>query len=343
KVKTTLASVAIGVLGCLLIALSILFVSGYVKKKKPTIPIEARIEVEWTGSLSLTAGQSSDVLRPALSVVYVPQSGSSYPVMDYVLEGTLKAGRNVITISYGEAEYQLIVYADGIDGTEGLVYTRMEEEYAVSGYQGSNREVELPLWYEGLPVTAIGDRAFADSAVTRITLTESIASIGQEAFAGSALSKITLPKSLVTIGSGAFRECEALASVEILGDVLGESMFVDCDALEAVTFGGAVEVIPNSCFADCSALSKITLPETVKEIAPYAFAICTKLSMVYLPNGIETICSQAFAYMGLLSYLHYDGTEEEWNAVALEEGWHESTTLGTVIFDREDRDWVIID
>ena len=63
-------------------------------------------------------------------------------------------------------------------------------------------------------VTAIGDYAFAHTAVKRIILPEGIKSIGLSAFDGSGqLQEVILPSTLTGIGKFAFYECRALNTI----------------------------------------------------------------------------------------------------------------------------------
>ncbi len=65
--------------------------------------------------------------------------------------------------------------------------------YVVTGYSGSGMSVTVPDWYEGKPVTEIGDGAFrGNTAIQSVALPSSVARIGKSAFQGcSALTTIT--------------------------------------------------------------------------------------------------------------------------------------------------------
>lgn len=89
----------------------------------------------------------------------------------------------------------------------------------------------------------IGNRAFKDSALTRIDLFDSVQTIGAEAFAGcEELTDIVLPASVVSIGDGAFAGCGSLRSVTFLGEspTLGSEVFAGCENLETLTLPGGV-------------------------------------------------------------------------------------------------------
>ncbi len=57
--------------------------------------------------------------------------------------------------------------------------------YVVTGYSGSEMSVLVPDWYEGKPVTEIGDGAFlGNTAIRTVALPSSVARIGKSAFKG---------------------------------------------------------------------------------------------------------------------------------------------------------------
>ncbi len=61
----------------------------------------------------------------------------------------------------------------------------------------------------------IGDYAFKGSAITSISIPDTVTSIGREAFSGTGLTAITLPNHLEIIEYGAFSSCPALKSVTL--------------------------------------------------------------------------------------------------------------------------------
>jgi len=101
--------------------------------------------------------------------------------------------------------------ADSYTPVSELTYTATETAVTITGYTGTETEVILPAEIEGKPVTAIGDRAFAGSAITAIVFPAALESIGASAFDGcTALVEVTLPDGLLSIGDYAFRGCKAL-------------------------------------------------------------------------------------------------------------------------------------
>ena len=74
----------------------------------------------------------------------------------------------------------------------------------VTGYNGSEKEINIPEKINGLPVTAIGDEAFFRKKLTSITFPNTVANIGRRAFSFNRLTSLTLPDSIVSVEFMAF-------------------------------------------------------------------------------------------------------------------------------------------
>ena len=109
-------------------------------------------------------------------------------------------------------------------------------------------------------------------------------SIGDSAFYGTALTTVTLPESLTDINSSAFAECTQLKEIAIPDNVrtIGSGAFQNCAQLTTATFGKNVKELGDSAFYGCKRLTKITLPDSLKELGSYAFEECVSLESVSL-------------------------------------------------------------
>ena len=78
-------------------------------------------------------------------------------------------------------------------------------------------EAVIPKQIEALPVTSIGDLAFAYSeSLTSIIIPESVTSIGDSAFYDcTSLTSINIPEGVTSIGGWAFYGCSSLTSITI--------------------------------------------------------------------------------------------------------------------------------
>lgn len=102
----------------------------------------------------------------------------------------------VLSVMLLLASFPLGVSAATSDKTtaDGLVYTVTNGTVTIKQYKGTATEVVVPETIDGMPVTAIGDGAFAYKAD---------------------LQKVTLPDSITRIQIMAFMGCEALTSINL--------------------------------------------------------------------------------------------------------------------------------
>ena len=78
--------------------------------------------------------------------------------------------------------------------------------YVVYGYRGKAGEVTVPAEVNGIPVVAIGSRAFEGKNVTRVTLPDGLETIGSEAFRNCRkLSWIQIPATVKEMGNNVFK------------------------------------------------------------------------------------------------------------------------------------------
>ena len=184
--------------------------------------------------------------------------------------------------------------------TEGLKLQLSADgkSYIVSVYVGYSTEVYIPSVYEGLQVTAIGDRAFEGSErMMRIVLPDTITSIGNSAFSGCLyLEEIRIPDSVTSIGEWAFSGCDNLKSVTLPDSVtsIGYNAFAGCGRLTSIVIPDSVTSIGESAFRGCSGLASVTLPDSVTSIGYNAFAGCGRLTSIVIPDSVTSIGSGAF-------------------------------------------------
>lgn len=108
--------------------------------------------------------------------------------------------------------------------------------------KGTAADVTIPSRYKGKPVTAINNAAFPNSAVTSVTIPDSITSIPDAAFVNcSKLTNISIPNSVTYIGFSAFSSCTSLKSITLPSSLstIGNSAFADCPSLMTVTYPGS--------------------------------------------------------------------------------------------------------
>ena len=153
-------------------------------------------------------------------------------------------------------------------------------------------------------VVEIDESAFEGcTALSTITLPNSITSIGIKAFKGCTnLTSVTIP-GVTSIGGNAFQGCISLTSITIPSGVtsIGGSAFNGCTELTSITIPGGVTTISGRAFKGCTKLSSVTILQGVTTIKANAFDGCTALTSITLPSSITTIQQYAFSNSGLTS------------------------------------------
>lgn len=162
-------------------------------------------------------------------------------------------------------------------------------------YKGTAADVTIPSRYKGKPVTMIDHAAFHNSAVTSVTIPDSVTSIHDSAFAYcSSLTNISIPNSVTAIGSFAFEGCTKLESITLPSSLLTISEFL---------------------FYDCSQLTTIHIPDSVSSIRTYAFYNCGKLETIRIPVSVTSIGSYAFDDCPSSMTVTYSGSKKQWDAI----------------------------
>ena len=130
-------------------------------------------------------------------------------------------------------------------------------------YNGAAADVTLPSRYQGKPVTTIGHAAFFNSAVTSVTIPDSVTSISDEAFINCPkLTNISIPNSVTYIGFSAFSSCTSLKSITLPSSLsfISGALFLGCSQLTTIHIPVSVTSIGNNAFADCPSLMTVTYP-----------------------------------------------------------------------------------
>ena len=130
-------------------------------------------------------------------------------------------------------------------------------------YNGAAADVTIPSRYQGKPVTTIGHAAFFNSAVTSVTIPDSVTSISDDAFVNCPqLTNISIPNSVTYIGFFAFGSCTSLKSITLPSSLrsISGALFSGCSQLTTIHIPVSVTSIGNNAFADCPSLMTVTYP-----------------------------------------------------------------------------------
>ena len=138
-------------------------------------------------------------------------------------------------------------------------------------------------------LTDVGDYAFDTTALTSVTLPDSVVSIGKGAFAdNAALTSVHLGSGVASIGESAFVGANNLASLTV--DPANTVYSVEDGALYSKGDAGRTLVL----YLPTNGASEFTVPDGTVAIADTAFAHNTSLRRVVLPEGLTTIGYGAF-------------------------------------------------
>ena len=165
----------------------------------------------------------------------------------------------------------------------------------ITKYAESDAVVNIPSEINGTPVTTIGHGAFERSAVTSVTIPDSVTAILDRAFANCfQLTNISIPNSVTSIGFSAFEHCTSLKSI---------------------TLPSSLNSISEALFSDCSQLTTIHIPDSVLSIQDYAFGNCTSLETIRIPVSVTSIGNLAFARCPNSMTVTYSGSKKQWNKI----------------------------
>ncbi|NLF86246.1 MAG: leucine-rich repeat domain-containing protein, partial [Lentisphaerae bacterium] len=203
---------------------------------------------------------------------FVKSSADASPRRKHGGDDRLLLGRNLLlafiaaaTVGRAEQEGDFAYVSDGAQIT-------------ITGYSGADDAISIPAVIGGLPVTAIGDRAFY-----------------QGRFSG-----VTIPTGVTHIGIQAFSDCLWLTSVAIPGGVtnIGHSAFYQCQFLTGVTLPESLATLGDHAFY-CCGLTGVTIPDSVTSIGTGAFALDYGLEQIMIGRGVSHIGEGVFAYTAL--------------------------------------------
>ena len=135
----------------------------------------------------------------------------------------------------------------------------------ITKYVESDTVVVIPSKINGVTVETIGHGAFERSAVTSVTIPDSVTAIPDYAFGYcSQLTNISIPNSVTFIGFSAFNSCTSLKSI---------------------TLPSSLSTIQSYAFYNCENLKTIRIPVSVTSIGNYAFDVCPSLMTVTYPGS----------------------------------------------------------
>ena len=229
------------------------------------------------------------------------------------------------SIRYNNVTYQFefkdyiglnyVYYAYTIPNTDAtdnsaFTYVNHGDSIEITGFDNSVSDVVIPSEIEGLPVTAISVGAFYLSTITSIEVPDSVTSIGEMAFLGcTSLKSVKLSTGVAKIDKNAFGSCSALQEIQVAKDNPNFS------SLNGVLYSKKQDtlVIYPAAKTDAAYI----IPSNVTSVAMYAFSENPYLETIAIPNSLIKVGDSAFFNCKNLRSVSYNGTEEEWNQIAI--------------------------
>ena len=144
-----------------------------------------------------------------------------------------------------EIEFERATEEDADFTLNGIYLSSGDEGYVVIGYEDGISSLVIPESIDGVPVVAIGERAFRDCSSLKgdVVLPKSIVAIEKEAFmnADGLNGRIYFPQSLKVISDRAFYGCQSLQGDLIIPDsveTIGDEAFSYCVEIGSAVYGG---------------------------------------------------------------------------------------------------------
>ena len=147
-------------------------------------------------------------------------------------------------------------------------------------------ELSIPETFAGVPVTAVGERAF----ISNVTITS-----------------VVLPSTITDIGESAFYWCSQLQTVDCSNSRVsfGADCFVGCESLKAVYHAQNATSYGDYAFQGCTKLEEIQLNGDAKHWGQFVFYECEQLKTTVLLNAdsIDLTQESPFTKTGVLAYV----------------------------------------
>ena len=221
------------------------------------------------------------------------------------------------------------------------------ENGTIVAYLGTAETVNIPATMNGEPVTTIGDGAFRDAGMKRVTVPSSVRAIGNDAFyncqsltsiqlseglasigshfiQNTGVTELTIPDSVETVSSGAFYGLSGYVYATI-GSSGAKAVSKANYRFRITSTPGIALQYRGSNYVDLylyttdSTLRSIDIPDGVNYIASSAFASNSRLSEVTFPGTLVAINESAFKGCSRLTSIELPYGLKTINASAFED------------------------
>lgn len=151
-----------------------------------------------------------------------------------------------------------------VNPASDFAYTADGGEVTITDYIGTSEHVLIPSAIDGLPVTALADKAFYEKHVTTVVVPDSVTEIGAACFSGdNYLVSLTLPDELAELPYGALESCFRLMDFNLpkeLKKISGSALQYNY-YLTHLTLPSSLTEIEQQNFIGLYGLQSLTLAE----------------------------------------------------------------------------------
>lgn len=157
-------------------------------------------------------------------------------------------------------------------------------------------EITVPAEINGIPVTVIGEHAFAGCQnITSVNLPDSVTAIGKQAFSMCyKLETVVMPSSIKEIGDETFLNCTSFKNINLPSElsIIGIRAFYGCTKLESIEIPDSVVTMGTQAFDACKSLSSANVPKNISILEEGTFS-GTAITEMTIPYNVTSIGMRA--------------------------------------------------
>lgn len=202
-----------------------------------------------------------------------------------------------------------------VNPSSDFAYTADGGEVTITDYVGTSEHVLIPDTIDGLPVTALGHRAFYEKTVTTVVVPDSVTEIGAACFSGdNYLVSLKLPDGLKRLPPASLESCMRLYDFDLPQSLekIYSSVFDFNYYLTHLTLPSSLTEIEQLNFIGLYGLQSLTLAEDNAAFKLdetngllmtadgtrllHCFSDIVPAEEIILPEGLKTVDPFAFHY-----------------------------------------------
>lgn len=202
-----------------------------------------------------------------------------------------------------------------VNPSSDFAYTADGGEVTITDYVGTSEHVLIPDTIDGLPVTALGHRAFYEKTVTTVVVPDSVAEIGAACFSGdNYLVSLKLPDGLKRLPPASLESCMRLYDFDLPQSLekIYSSVFEFNYYLTHLTLPSSLTEIEQLNFIGLYGLQSLTLAEDNAAFKLdetngllmtadgtrllHCFSDISPAEEIILPEGVKIVDPFAFHY-----------------------------------------------